>query len=411
MNIILLGNGFDLAHGLPTTYTNFLDFLKRIGAKNNRIIYDVQLNEQLSDIMRNNDNRDTLIKIRKLCTNNVWSKYFLNRNHLYPNWCDFESEIEYITRNLQNIKKELEKTRELPSSEFFRSPSSGFFMLSIQQYLFNIIYENKDVKEGFIDIPFDHIPPNITITLGNNSLDKNNVNKVIFSNNIPPTAIHIPFEYLISFIIDQLNDFTKCFELYLSKFVNHISIQKINFIDKLTDSSNLKILNFNYTNTINNYRFPYNFDICYIHGEASDGNDNHLVLGINETGNDIDPMFTRFRKYFQRFEKNCTFNYRTWINSINYHNVGRKLYLGSAEHNLYIIGHSLTLNDKNILNELITLPGMSTTIYYHSEISKLSLMQNLAAILGPQKFTEYMEANAVKFEQGEFEKKIIQVFG
>ena len=26
MNILLIGNGFDLAHGLPTQYKNFLDF-------------------------------------------------------------------------------------------------------------------------------------------------------------------------------------------------------------------------------------------------------------------------------------------------------------------------------------------------------------------------------------------------
>ena len=26
MNILVLGNGFDLAHGLPTTYKDFLDF-------------------------------------------------------------------------------------------------------------------------------------------------------------------------------------------------------------------------------------------------------------------------------------------------------------------------------------------------------------------------------------------------
>ena len=113
MNIILLGNGFDLAHGLPTTYTNFLDFLKIIGAKNNRIIYDIQLNEQLSDIMRNNDNSDTLNTIRNLCTNNIWAKYFFERNNMYPNWCDFESEIEYITQNLQSIKKELEKKQRI----------------------------------------------------------------------------------------------------------------------------------------------------------------------------------------------------------------------------------------------------------------------------------------------------------
>ena len=30
MNILLIGNGFDLAHGLPTKYTDFLEFVKMI---------------------------------------------------------------------------------------------------------------------------------------------------------------------------------------------------------------------------------------------------------------------------------------------------------------------------------------------------------------------------------------------
>ena len=30
MNILIIGNGFDLAHGLPTKYTDFLVFCKMI---------------------------------------------------------------------------------------------------------------------------------------------------------------------------------------------------------------------------------------------------------------------------------------------------------------------------------------------------------------------------------------------
>lgn len=30
MNILLIGNGFDLAHGLPTKYTDFLVFCKMV---------------------------------------------------------------------------------------------------------------------------------------------------------------------------------------------------------------------------------------------------------------------------------------------------------------------------------------------------------------------------------------------
>ena len=28
MNVLILGNGFDIAHGLPTTYADFLKFTK-----------------------------------------------------------------------------------------------------------------------------------------------------------------------------------------------------------------------------------------------------------------------------------------------------------------------------------------------------------------------------------------------
>ena len=35
MNILVIGNGFDLAHGLPTKYTDFLEFCKRVMATYN----------------------------------------------------------------------------------------------------------------------------------------------------------------------------------------------------------------------------------------------------------------------------------------------------------------------------------------------------------------------------------------
>lgn len=79
------------------------------------------------------------------------------------------------------------------------------------------------------------------------------------------------------------------------------------------------------------------------------------------------------------------------------------------EHNLYIIGHSLTLSDRFILNELITLKNMTTTIYYHSDDNRINLMKNLAAILGYQKFSELIENDFVKFEKGSFNRKIKEI--
>lgn len=222
--------------------------------------------------------------------------------------------------------------------------------------------------------------------------------------------VNIAFEKLIDHILNQLNDFTKCFELYLFHFVNKMDIKKISFIQKiLSDDRDLKVINFNYTNTLSKYDFYRKDNVCHIHGEAFSNDENNLVLGINETEQNIDPMFTRFRKYFQRFEKNASHIYRSWITIYNLLNQSKQLPTNEASNTLHIVGHSLTLSDKNILYELITLPELKTIIYYHSDSSKINLMQNLAAILGYQKFTEYMESQKINFEKGMFQNTVVTI--
>ena len=44
MNILVLGNGFDLAHNLPTRYTNFLEYVieqRDLGEVEHTRIYDL----------------------------------------------------------------------------------------------------------------------------------------------------------------------------------------------------------------------------------------------------------------------------------------------------------------------------------------------------------------------------------
>ncbi len=59
MNILIIGNGFDLAHGLPTKYGDFLDFCERA-----RRIYtypeDVSLNAYKNDNIDNWDMNDDI---------------------------------------------------------------------------------------------------------------------------------------------------------------------------------------------------------------------------------------------------------------------------------------------------------------------------------------------------------------
>lgn len=61
MNILVIGNGFDLAHGLPTKYTDFLKFVEVINQvieiKNNDDISNLDwrgINQQIKELIKIN---------------------------------------------------------------------------------------------------------------------------------------------------------------------------------------------------------------------------------------------------------------------------------------------------------------------------------------------------------------------
>lgn len=73
MNILLIGNGFDLAHGLATRYKDFLDYVE---SKEN----------------------DQSKKMKK----NIWINGFMKRKKvLGENWIDIESEIAHVIKSVE----------------------------------------------------------------------------------------------------------------------------------------------------------------------------------------------------------------------------------------------------------------------------------------------------------------------
>ena len=111
MNIIVIGNGFDIAHNLPTKYTDFLEFVKVIryilNTKDTNYTDWGKINPQIKKIIIDNTgniryNLFTQEKIWKnLLDNNFWIEYFLqNDMHGKENWIDFESEISDVIQSL-----------------------------------------------------------------------------------------------------------------------------------------------------------------------------------------------------------------------------------------------------------------------------------------------------------------------
>lgn len=137
MNMLIIGNGFDLAHGRPTTYVDFLKFLdyillaKDFSADRTQLL--ALLNKEFecrsvteyilssfdtkwvteSGYIRNST--DTIQELYNCLDKNVWYEYFQlihRENEIHgKNWIDFESEIrqiiEFLDREIEDIYDEL----------------------------------------------------------------------------------------------------------------------------------------------------------------------------------------------------------------------------------------------------------------------------------------------------------------
>lgn len=410
MNILLIGNGFDLAHELPTRYFDFLNFLRIVRPGVN--IIQGSIDKRISDFIHNHKNREVKSHILNLFIDNPWFNYFDEKNTKEnKNWCDFESDIEILTKQLEKLKVNLDESR------FFKLNSNtssqidytflSYILPSYIKKMSKVQYPHLLEFNGF-NVSIHGKALNITLSIDN---EDDFANLIAIPTNRGDT-ININFEKLIKYILKELDDFTKAFELYISYFIEHLKIKKIKLIYSLINlpsGDETKIINFNYTNTALKYLAPKSEEanICFIHGRARTDDSHNIVLGIDEKdNNDIEPTFTPFRKYFQRALKSCDRKYRDWVNTIEEENQAAMLQVyqdNVAEHYLFIIGHSLTLSDRVILKELITLENMNTIIIFHDEANKINLMQNLAAILGYKEFSALMERESIKFELGDFQ--------
>ena len=102
MNIIVIGNGFDLAHGLPTKYTDFLEFVKvlKIVLEEKNENYDCidrcNINVQIKTILKENIAQQ-IEQWKNLLNDIFWIEYFLqNDMHGKENWIDFENEMKPV---------------------------------------------------------------------------------------------------------------------------------------------------------------------------------------------------------------------------------------------------------------------------------------------------------------------------
>lgn len=383
MNILVLGNGFDLNHGLPTRYTDFLTLIKFWGdfkvsyenSKKSKKEYEcIDVNDRLNEEevkklgeFSNIYNEENIKKLDNLISRNSFISYFTgNEDYDKDGWIDFENEIaNLINLLIEMFSKDERKIGKWYISEDFEKIDNIKKDSKLNSYLCIL-------KNLYIDI----VDRKTTIS----EYSKENV------------EIHMRAE---------LDDFIECLNIYFMEFIRNIKIKK--YPEQLYSYSIKidKIINFNYTDTYNKVLKVSDDDSYisnhFIHGATEDINKakknesekNNMVLGINNERDGLD--FVYFKKYFQRIQKRTGIEYKKLIDSKSYKDSKREV---------YIMGHSLDLNDKDIISELILSDAiLKTTIYYRNQKEYEEKIINLIKLFGSDKFEELFYSEKIVFNE------------
>ena len=139
MNILVIGNGFDLAHKLPTSYKDFLGFITYVNSFYNSNVKDIDIyfkalnidiqNYFLKKYALNKDDQ-FINELIYLSSDNIWIKYFkkcIEKNKIKgENWIDFESEITKVVKSLEYLKKHNDYNSQLTPGN--RKYASNYIM-------------------------------------------------------------------------------------------------------------------------------------------------------------------------------------------------------------------------------------------------------------------------------------------
>ena len=165
MDVLVLGNGFDLAHKLPTTYLSFLKATEYIANQHSfqnltiGQVFEAIKNE--CDVIQKSyaayksvyDNhvlaKDVVLKIKVLCDKNEWWQYFKKTYNKSVGWIDFEKEIASVIKRINYFID----TNE-PYSTFPMRNETGlialhfeFFVEPIEEYSASVDYHSCMVHQ------------------------------------------------------------------------------------------------------------------------------------------------------------------------------------------------------------------------------------------------------------------------
>ena len=359
--ILILGNGFDIAMGRKTKYTDFIEFEQRLFA------------EPESDLQAFLDSRSIDIDKYK---DNLYLKFINeNRDKIGENWSNLEIVISQLADAII----------------FFKDNNEILFNVTSSNQIW--LLEDKLLKE------------------------KNYVSKVYIAKVFIELYRYkgwrilereVALEKLNNEFINQLDLLIELLEIYLSS-LDYLDFEvgeikaKPTALDAVSVLSNSSVLNFNYTNTSSHLFETFEEKTHFIHGrinlDRAFNRINTMVFGIEDKENDVNSDLIPYQKYYQRVVKETGNKFEEFFIKRNY-TVKNTFPLGRAvptrvpvSKNIVIFGHSVDPLDKEIFQKCFELVKKGEYPYrfiftYYDDAAKRSIIKNLAIILGKEKLVE-----------------------
>lgn len=461
MNILIVGNGFDLSHYLPTKYDHFMDVMSAIEGKNTgglpKNLEEMKIDEWLNLIDKTFQKREGMeqpphqmnfdelfsktrdpnfiektkefyltdsilfsaqdvIKAQYRLSLNCWYQYFKNHVEEIKTWIDFEQKIENVLtlvgkkiQEIENIETEEEiinyfngTDNSKPKINNKNLNTLNFFHLTVKEHMSRVL--SRDLRTG---------KPFKTTTGIFINIHKKFCNGANRSNGFSPS-------YFIDYLAEQLEDFIQLFNLYLETIIKNLK-EKNQFIIKSESWLDPdKIYSFNYTNTYQ--RIHKNVEVDYLHGSSVEKQ--NIVLGVSDLSDESLEKIKAygFTKYHQKLFKDTDYLFLD-VFKIRISEHRRKMESFEREYDerykkgvrssiemegllnlkITIWGHSLDYSDKDYILDLFSLNddidrNVRVTVYYFDKLAKFILLNNLLAILGKDKVEHWMKNKWLQFK-------------
>ncbi|MCQ9633529.1 bacteriophage abortive infection AbiH family protein [Chryseobacterium sp. WG23] len=388
--IILIGNGFDLAHGMSTSYGAFINDYwgnkrKEVlnGKYNGKRFEDDNITIDrvppivYSDAAKGESEYSNLLTAlryngSKVKYKNKFLEILTEKNHSL-NWVDIEKEyysllkksykdfslprykITALNKDFQSIESLLEEYLTKIQTKFTKSFASTAEEMSFKKSVYNIIYSDfnfKDFSESSInqltEIEFQRI---------------NNYVKDIEEEKISISDL-------------ELSD--RDIQLYQALIGIKDKRQKIKKILTSDVAPNyfrhrpedILFVNFNYTSTETHYDNPptdsefgndISTNVTHIHGILNNKTDNKIIFGF---GDEIDKDYLEIEdlddnEYLQNIKS------MKYLESDSY----KKLleFINSNNYQVFIFGHSCGISDRTLLNTLFEHKNCSSVKPYYRQ--------------------------------------------